>query len=122
MSKLELGPILDDKPVKLTVELPANTYLDAYGEARHRGSSQMIEPAKMVAPMLARFMAFDRAIAKARRNSQISGTGRRIAQVTDGHPIQSRSTKKAEGVASRDCRNFTECQISGETSVSLSWM
>jgi len=78
MSKLKLGPILDEKPVKLTVELPANTYRDlvAYGVALRRESSQMIEPARMVAPMLARFMASDRVFLKARRNGQISGTGR----------------------------------------------
>lgn len=78
MSKLKLGPILDEKPVKLTVELPASTYRDlvAYGEALHRESSQTIEPAQMVAPMMARFMASDRAFSKARRNRQISGTAR----------------------------------------------
>jgi len=78
VSKLKLGRILDEKPVKLTVELPASTYRDlvAYGEALHRESSQMIEPARMVAPMLARFMASDRAFSIARRNRQISGTGR----------------------------------------------
>ena len=78
MSKLKLGPILDEKPVKLTVELPASTYRDlvAYGEALHRESRQTIEPAQMVAPMLARFMASDRAFAKTRRIRPISGTGR----------------------------------------------
>lgn len=78
MSKLKLGPILDEKPVKLTVELPASTYRDlvAYGEALHRESNQTIEPAQMVAPMLARFMASDRAFAKTRRIRQISGPGR----------------------------------------------
>ena len=78
MSKLKLGPILDEKPVKLTVELPASTYRDlvAYGEALHHESSQIIEPARMVAPMLAQFMASDRAFAKTRRIRQISGTGR----------------------------------------------
>ena len=78
MSKLKLGPILDEKPVKLTVELPASTYRDlvAYGEALHRESSQTIEPAQMVAPMLARFMASDRAFSKARRVGQISTIGR----------------------------------------------
>jgi len=78
MSRLKLGPILDEKPVKLTVELPASTYRDlvAYGEALHRESSQTIEPAQVVAPMLARFMASDRAFAKTRRIRQISGTDR----------------------------------------------
>ena len=73
MSKLKLGPILDEKPVKLTVELPASTYRDlvAYGEALHRESSQTIEPARMVAPMLGRFMASDRAFSKARRDGRL---------------------------------------------------
>ena len=73
MSKLKLGRILDEKPVKLTVELPASTYRDlvAYGEALHRESSQTIEPARMVAPMLGRFMASDRAFSKARRDGRL---------------------------------------------------
>ena len=78
MSKLPLGPILDEKPVRLTVELPASTYRDlvAYGEALHRESNQTIKPVRLVAPMLARFMASDRAFAKTRRIRPISGTGR----------------------------------------------
>ena len=34
MTRLKLGPIPDDKPVKLTVELPAELHRDliAYGE------------------------------------------------------------------------------------------
>ena len=97
MSKLKLGPILDEKPVKLTVELPASTYRDlvAYGEALHRESSQTIEPAQMVAPMLARFMASDRAFAKTRRIRQISGTGRSDrasdTRLPDTEPIDEKS-------------------------------
>jgi len=72
MAKLKLGTILDDKPVRLTVELPASVHRDlvAYAEAigRERGTSSL-EPAKVVAPMLARFMATDRAFAKLRRGS-----------------------------------------------------
>jgi hypothetical protein len=72
MTKLKLGPIEDDKPVRLTVELPAMLHRDlaAYGEVLGReSSSPAVEPAKLVAPMLARFMATDRACAKARRSS-----------------------------------------------------
>lgn len=70
MSKLKLGPISDDKPVKLTVELPAqiNRDLIAYAEVLGRETGQTIEPAKLVAPMLTRFMSSDRAFSKVRRN------------------------------------------------------
>lgn len=70
MSKLKLGPLADDKPVRLNVELPAVTHRDlvAYAEVLGRETGQPVEPAKLVAPMLARFMATDRGFAKARRS------------------------------------------------------
>jgi hypothetical protein len=71
MTKLKLGPLVDDKPVKLNIELPASVHRDlvAYGEqlARTAGDTRPIEPVKLIAPMLERFMATDRAFAKARR-------------------------------------------------------
>jgi len=71
MTKLKLGSLVDDKPVKLNVELPASVYRDlvAYGEllARTAGAAGPIEPVKLIAPMLERFMATDRVFAKARR-------------------------------------------------------
>lgn len=73
MQKLKLGTITDDKPVKLTVELPASVHRDlaAYTDALARETGQSIsDPAKLVAPMLIRFMATDRAFAKARRKGQ----------------------------------------------------
>lgn len=72
MSKLKLGPLADDKPVRLTVDLPAVTHRDLldYVEVLGRESGQAIEPAKLVAPMLARFMATDRGFAAARRSSR----------------------------------------------------
>ncbi len=78
MSKLKLGAIADDKPVKLTVELTAAVHRDlvAYAEALGRETGQSIaEPAKLIAPMLSRFMATDRAFAKARRAHQTPLTG-----------------------------------------------
>ena len=71
MPKLKLGALLDDKPVRLTVELPAEVHRDlvAYAEIMGRDTGQAVEPAKLVAPMLARFMAADRAFAKARRTT-----------------------------------------------------
>lgn len=76
MPKLKLSSIPDDKPVKLTVELPAVVHRDllAYTEVLTRETGQSIaDPSKLVAPMLARFMATDRAFAKARRKAHIEG-------------------------------------------------
>lgn len=70
-TKLKLGSLLDDKPVRLTVELPAQVHRDlvAYAEALGRETGQANEPAKLVAPMLARFMTADKAFRKARREA-----------------------------------------------------
>ena len=64
MAKLKLSAVPDDRPVKLTVELPATVHRDlvAYAELLARQNGQKIEPAKLVAPMLARFMSTDRAL------------------------------------------------------------
>jgi hypothetical protein len=75
MTKLKLGLIADDKPVKLAVELPATLHRDllTYAEILNREAGQggKIDPARLVAPMLERFMATDRAFAKARRGIQV---------------------------------------------------
>jgi hypothetical protein len=78
MAKLKLGAIPDDKPVKLTIELSAGVHRDllAYAEVLARETGQGIaEPTKLIAPMLARFMATDRVFAKARRATQARSTG-----------------------------------------------
>lgn len=71
MAKLKLGPLIDQKPVRLTIELPAAVHRDlaAYAEALAAETGQKTDPIKLVAPMLARFMATDRAFAKARRRT-----------------------------------------------------
>jgi hypothetical protein len=72
MAKLKLGAITDDKPVKLTIELPAAVHRDllAYAEALAMETGQSAhDPARLVAPMLARFMATERAFARSRRAS-----------------------------------------------------
>lgn len=74
MAKLKLGPLADEKPVKLTIELPANVHRDlvAYAEILGRdGGHQISEPTRLIAPMLERFMATDRAFTKARRAGQM---------------------------------------------------
>ncbi len=75
MEKLKLTSIPDDKPVKVAIELPAAVFRDltAYAEAIGRENGQASpEPAKLIVPMLQRFMATDRAFAKARRARQTS--------------------------------------------------
>lgn len=70
MTKLRLSAIPDDKPVKITVELPAAVHRDlvAYAEilARASGDAAPPDPAKLIAPMLQRFMAADKGFRKAR--------------------------------------------------------
>lgn len=79
MAKLKLGAIEDDKPVKLAIELPAALHRDlvAYAQALSSETVQnAVDPAKLIAPMLARFIASDRAFAKFRRGSQTSAAGK----------------------------------------------
>lgn len=68
MTKLKLAPIQDDKPVRLTVSLPAALHRDliAYAEILAREAGKAVEPAKLIAPMLEKFIASDRAFARAR--------------------------------------------------------
>jgi hypothetical protein len=83
VSKLKLGTILDDKPVKMTIELPAqvNRDLTAYADVLGRETGQTIEPAKLIAPMLARFMSTDRAFARSRRAGRGSDQSDRASLV-----------------------------------------
>ena len=72
MTKLKLGPIPDDKPVKVTVELPAALHRDliAYAEALAREMNQSpTDPVKLIVPMLERFITSDRGFAKAKRQA-----------------------------------------------------
>lgn len=70
MAKLKLSAIADDKPVKASVELPAGLHRDlvAYAEVLSRESGQQVDdPARLIVPMLQRFIATDRAFARARK-------------------------------------------------------
>ena len=64
MANLKLGAIHDEKPVKIACDLPAATYRDlcAYADALGKQTGQpMSDPARLVGPMIERFMASDRA-------------------------------------------------------------
>jgi len=69
MTKLKLSAVLDDRPVKIAIELPAAIHRDLalYADALAKETGQAVEPAKLIAPMIARFMAADRAFAKMKR-------------------------------------------------------
>lgn len=67
MTKLKLGPLTDDKPVKVNIELPAAVHRDlvAYANVLSRTTGQPIsDPVKLIAPMIQRFMSTDRGFAK----------------------------------------------------------
>jgi hypothetical protein len=70
MSKLRLGPIADDKPVKLAIELPGALHreLVAYAEvhAKTTGLAEPMSPEKIAVPMIERFIATDRGFAACR--------------------------------------------------------
>jgi hypothetical protein len=70
MAKLKLSTVDDDKPVRVTIELPATLHRDlmAYSEAMARESGGApVDAHRLIAPMLARFIASDRGFSSARR-------------------------------------------------------
>jgi len=70
VTKLKLTGIEDDTPVKLTLELPAHVHRDlvAYSLAMVGATGgKAVDPARLIAPMLSRFMATDRAFVRGRR-------------------------------------------------------
>ncbi|KSB91703.1 hypothetical protein AS593_06675 [Caulobacter vibrioides] len=67
---LKLGHLPDTKPVRVTLDVPANVHqqLVAYAEVLARETGQAVdEPAKLIVPMIERFMATDRGFARLRR-------------------------------------------------------
>lgn len=66
----ELGALDDDKPVKVSLEIPAAVHRDlvAYAEVLASESGRPVgDPVKLIVPMVERFMASDRGFSKARR-------------------------------------------------------
>ncbi|MGJ0454616.1 MAG: DUF2274 domain-containing protein [Methylocystis sp.] len=92
MTKLKLSSVQDEKPVKLSVALPAALHRDlvAYAEVLARDAGQRIEPAKLIAPMLASFIASDREFTKA-RNGESKSTQKSPAPAQDAAAPPSRA-------------------------------
>lgn len=75
MTDLRLGAILDDKPVKCTVELSGALYrtLCEYAQV-HAAQTGVAHgtPERLIAPMMERFMASDRAFARLRKKLPVT--------------------------------------------------
>ena len=73
MTRLKLADLADEKPVRLTLELSARLHRDlvAYALAVNGGDAKSAPTAeRLIPPMLERFIATDRAFAKARKTPQ----------------------------------------------------
>ena len=73
MAKLKLGPLGDDKPVKVTLDLPASLHRDlvAYAAILGQETGQAAtDPVRLIVPMLQRFIVSDRGFTRARRDAR----------------------------------------------------
>lgn len=74
MNALKLAGLQDDTPVKVTIELPADTHRDLvlYAETLSGEGERTYSPSQLIAPMLNGFMATDRSFiaARTRRRSR----------------------------------------------------
>jgi hypothetical protein len=79
LAKLKLGPVETDKPVRVSIRLPAPVYrnLLAYAEALATATKQEpLKPDKIIPAMVEHFMATDRGFAKFRKQSPIQDSQR----------------------------------------------
>ncbi|MGY6771209.1 DUF2274 domain-containing protein [Komagataeibacter sp. NFXK3] len=69
MSDLKISALPDEKPVRLTIDLPASVHRDllAYAEAMNALHRQSVTPQKLIAPMIEKFMLSDRAFVRWRQ-------------------------------------------------------
>jgi len=69
VSKLKISDLDDDKPVTMTIKLPASVHRDlvTYAEVLKANDGPVIDPNSLVVPMLTRFMASDRVFRRIRR-------------------------------------------------------
>jgi hypothetical protein len=70
MTRLRLSDLTDEKPVRLTIEIPARLHRDllAYAVALNNGEEKDAPAAeRLIPPMIARFIATDRSFARLRK-------------------------------------------------------
>lgn len=73
MTRLKLSDLTDEKPVRVTIEIPARLHRDllAYAIALNGGETKGAPlPERLIPPMIERFIATDRGFAKVRRPLQ----------------------------------------------------
>ncbi len=102
MPKLKLDALLDEKPVKLTIELPAKLHRDlaAYAKALASETGQpSSDPARLIAPMLARFIASDRAFARLCKEGSAKVTA---PAASEAGPLRRLSVSQTSGVPHSD--------------------
>jgi len=78
MGKLKLSAIEDEKPIKVTLDLPAVLHRDLtdYAALLSAQSGHAVsDPCRLIAPMLERFMATDREFARSRRSARSANHG-----------------------------------------------
>jgi hypothetical protein len=70
-TKLKLGPILDDKPVRLTITLSAElaALLRSYADAVGSRNSKPLTVERIAPPILERFIKTDRAFMRTHRHA-----------------------------------------------------
>lgn len=73
MTRLKLSDLADEKPIRVTIELPARLHREllAYALALNDGEAKGAPPPeRLIPPMIERFIATDRSYAKGRRVAQ----------------------------------------------------
>lgn len=94
MPGLKLGPIPDDRPIRMTIAVSPELLrsLTEYAEAASAEAGRKIDPAKLVPLIVARFIASDRSFARLRerRNGPNDGTFLTVADLekTNGKPSE----------------------------------
>lgn len=73
MTRLKLADLADEKPVKMTIEVPSRLHREllAYASAINDGDPKGAPtPERLIPPMIERFIATDRSYVKSRRSTQ----------------------------------------------------
>lgn len=72
MTKLKLAALVDEKPVKVTIEIPAALHRNLVQYAQvlaHEQGRPIDDATKLIVPMVERFIATDRGFSRAKRMS-----------------------------------------------------
>jgi hypothetical protein len=75
MTKLKFSPVVTEKPVKVSIEIPATLYRDLKIYAEILGesiNSSAKDPADLIIPMIAQFINGDKTFNKPKRSATLS--------------------------------------------------